>query len=104
MLMAAMHLDAREPGRASVAAKHAENELAQCAYVAEGNEQWTEEARAALAEAEAVWGYYDRVRWNVYCEPPSKDPPGKLPDGRQVMSAVEYKPPYEDYSLDFECV
>ena len=104
MLMAGLHLEAREPGRASVAAKHAQNELAQCAFVAEGNEQWTAEARAALEEAEEVWGYYDRVRWNVYCEPPSKDPPNKLPEGRQVMAALPYCPPREDYALDFECV
>eukprot|EP00892_Ulva_mutabilis_P001164 jgi/Ulvmu1/11048/UM007_0230.1 len=104
MLMAAIHLEAREAGRASVAAKHAENELAQCAFVAEGNEQWTRETQAALAEAEAVWGHYDRVRWNVYCEPPSKDPPNKLPEGRQVMTAIQYTPPRDEYGLEFECV
>lgn len=103
-VMAGMHIEAREAGRASVAAKHAENELAQCAFVAEGNPSWTADMQAALAEAEAVWKHYDGIRWNVYCEPPSRDPPNKLPDGRTVMSAIPYTPPREEYALDFQNV
>lgn len=104
MLMAGMHIGAREAGRAAIAAKHAENELAQCVYVAEGNAEWTAEAQAALAEAEALWKHYDGLRWNVYCEPPSRDPPNELPKGRQVMSAVPYTPPHAEYALDFQSV
>jgi hypothetical protein len=43
-----VQLDAREAGKASLLAKHAENELAQCAYVAEGHKEWTETFNALL--------------------------------------------------------
>lgn len=43
-----VQLDAREAGKAAVVAKHAENELAQCTYVAEGNKAWTDAFNALL--------------------------------------------------------
>lgn len=46
-----VQLDAREAGRASLLAKHAENELAQCAYVAEGHKAWTEVFNALLVRS-----------------------------------------------------
>ena len=99
-----VQLDAREAGRASVAAKHAENELAQCAYVAEGIAQWTAAFAALQADAEAHWAHCERLRRNVYSQNLSQEGPGDLPAGRVAAAAVPLELPTQDYMLDFESV
>lgn len=49
-----VQLDQREAGKASLLAKHAENELAQCAYVAEGHKLWTDAFNALLVRSLGV--------------------------------------------------
>jgi hypothetical protein len=99
-----VHLQAHNAGRASVAAKHAENELAQCAYVAEGNSEWTAVFKRLQGDATALWSYCERVRFNVYSQSLSSEGPGALPEGRSVTAPIAYEPPTVDFMLEWERV
>jgi hypothetical protein len=55
-------------GTASVAARHAVNELAECSGVAEGHASWQAVFRGLQAEAEALWEKCEVDRKIIYAQ------------------------------------
>jgi hypothetical protein len=97
-------LDEHNAARAAAIAKHAENELAQCAYVAEGDAERSALFQNLQADAAALWAYCERLRRNVYCQTMCNEGVASLPDGKVVVTAIAYTMPEKDYMLDFESV
>jgi hypothetical protein len=100
-------LDEREAGRASTAAKHAQNELATCMHFLEnarGQGEWQAVFRAMQAEADAVWEKCENERKYVYGQQISAEKIGDLTEGQRPLAPIEFALPIVDYALQFERV
>jgi hypothetical protein len=100
-------LEAREAGRASTVAKHAQNELATRMHILDdvrGQNEWQAVFRAMQAEADAVWEKCENERKYVYGQQISTEKPGDLPEGSRPLAPIEFGLPVVDYALQFEKV
>jgi hypothetical protein len=100
-------LDEREAGRASTAAKNAQNELATCMHNLDevrGQGEWQAAFRAMQAEADAIWEKCENERKYVYGQQISSEKPEDLPEGSRPLAPIEFGLPVVDYALQFERV